>query len=143
MLYKLKAVGNFQGNAIEHTYEEMVQVKNGIAICKTKIAKDALYVRGYDLIEEIPLELNGQQGIPNELYTLKKYREEEPEPQPKPVKEQTLPKQKAKVKTDLDDLNKKELKALIRKNKWAIDLRLNENNLRHEIKQELKKDLNN
>ena len=68
MLYKMRHHGAFRGDAVEHTYLEMVHVKGGIAVCKDSRTRDALRVRGYDLIEEIPLDLKEDERIPDKFY---------------------------------------------------------------------------
>lgn len=73
MLFKVMSVTGFRGDAVEYTREEQVIIKNGIGICRTEIARDTLFIRGYDFIEEIPLELTVSDTIPDELYTDRKY----------------------------------------------------------------------
>lgn len=78
MLYKMKAANGFVGDAIEYTYSENVSIKGGIAVCKTKTARDALYVRGYNLLEEIPVDL-GDDRVPDKYFTTQSYAPEKRE----------------------------------------------------------------
>lgn len=72
MLYKMKAGHGFVGNCTEHTYAETVFVKNGIAVCKTRTARDTLYSRGYDPLEEIPVDV-GDSRIDDKYYTIRSF----------------------------------------------------------------------
>jgi len=53
---KLQANKPVKGKIFEYTYNEVVTVNDGVAVCKTQTAAKALEVRGYQVVPEAPPE---------------------------------------------------------------------------------------
>ena len=64
MAYKLRYTGRRQGNWIEHTYSEVVEVKNGIATCQKVETVARLRATGFELIKEPPVKVFNKDDVP-------------------------------------------------------------------------------
>ncbi len=110
----MKAANGFVGDAIEYTYAENVSVKAGVAVCKTRTARDALYLRGYNLLEEIPVDL-GDARVSDIYFTTQSYAVEKKDIGAKVEKTEKPTSVEKPIKGDVVDLTPK--KTNVKRNK--------------------------